>query len=138
MLDKKSKKVLKVLNNIKNDDDCVDDFDFLLNKLPKLFSEKTLLNCLDNLKEYHLITYKITTDNVYIDVLYDGQIYKELEFSQLKLFIKRSIITPIIVAILTTLLTLYVTYQFNLYFNNQIKENNTNSTSYNGWKNHYK
>lgn len=118
MLDKKSKKVLKVLNNIKNEDDRVDDFDFLLNKLPKLFSEKMLLNCLYNLKEYHLITYKITTDNVYIDVLYDGQIYKELEFSQLKSFIKRSIITPIIVAILTTLLTLYVTYQFNLYFNN--------------------
>lgn len=114
MLDKKSRKVLKVLNRIKNEDDYVDGLKVLIPLMPKKYTEKVLFDVLWHLNELNLIACseaECTINEIY--VTYEGQNYTEFQWIELKAFIKKSILTPIAVSFITSLITIFLTNIFS-------------------------
>lgn len=129
MLDKKSKKILKLLNKIKDDNNAVDGSKALLKHLPKKYTEDYINNILRNLANHEYIQCFYGDGTIIdIDVMYKGQIYKEVTRNEVKTFLLKSVLTPIIIACIVAILTTLITLKINS-IKNQSKDNTYYNTN---------
>ncbi|WP_026486831.1 hypothetical protein [Caldanaerobius polysaccharolyticus] len=106
MLDKNSKRILNMLNHVADKYGIVDDHKLISNNMPKGYNQIKLISTLECLKDlgYLDFSYNIEQEVTFLKLLHKGLNYRNIEWIEIKTFIIRSIIVPIIVSLSTTLL----------------------------------
>lgn len=109
ILDKKSKKVLSVINKFCKTNKVFDSTNDLMACLPKKYSIDEVEEILYSLKSYDLVTYfSADSTQLAIESTHDGRTYNELARKDLLMYLIKSVFIPVLVSIFTTLITTYL------------------------------
>lgn len=109
MFDSKSRKVLKVLNELYKKQGYIGSSYDVLRYCPKRFNQNKVEKVLEYLKIKEYVKYNLFANSlVDIELTHKGENYIEFAWVDFKEYMRKSIATPIIVAIITTLVTLYI------------------------------
>ncbi len=108
MLDKQSKLVLNTLIKIANTNNTITDCNKIYSNIKK-YSKKQVNDSLGYLHRLVFIEVIYSDDDPYfVSIKYEGLNYKIFSFIEIRKFIFRSILTPVVVSVFTTLIALFL------------------------------
>jgi hypothetical protein len=114
-LDKKSKKVLSLINIYRNKYGIIENSEELLLYLPKKYTLNIVDDVLGHLYREEYIVCAFGADSVSdISLTYKGENYREFQWIDLKEFLLKSILVPIAVSAVVSLITIYFTHLFKV------------------------
>lgn len=108
MLDKKSKQILKIINKQTTNISDIESSNYLLQYVPKTYDLDLLESVLYNLKSLEYIKFRKLDNIEAISPTYKGRNYFELSILEIKQFLIKSILVPIIVSMITTTMALFI------------------------------
>lgn len=113
LLTRDCKTVLNFLNEKNSDTKAYGKLKFT-DDLPDKFDRGKFINTLDYLQNYGYLTFdkKYSHETFYIFLNHKAIHYKEISVQQLKGFIFKSLLIPIVVSTITSLLTIYIRSKF--------------------------